>query len=107
MNADANPMQRLVRSDAYAARRFPQLARDEAPRGRGHRRASGRSRKAAFVAARPKVTEAGPVAAAPGRWLKAHKYFDYHVDKRGRLHWQKKEALIEAEQSRERECSEV
>ena len=33
--------------------------------------------------------------------LKAHKYFEYHVDEQGRLHWHKKEALIDAGQSRD------
>ena len=51
-----------------------------------------------------KKVDAQQLASQAGRALqrlKAHKYFDYHVDKKGRLHWQKKAALIEAEQSRD------
>ena len=29
--------------------------------------------------------------------LKAHKYFDYHVDERGKLQWSPKKELIDAE----------
>jgi transposase len=51
-----------------------------------------------------KKVEAQKLASQAGRALqrlKAHKYFEYWVDQRGRLHWQKKAALIEAEQSRD------
>jgi transposase len=57
-----------------------------------------------LAAVKRKKVDAQKLASQAGRALqrlKAHKYFDYHVDKRGRLHWQKKAALIEAEQSRD------
>jgi transposase len=51
-----------------------------------------------------KKPDAQKLASQAGRALqrlKAHKYFEYHVDAQGRLQWQKKAALIEAEQSRD------
>src|SRR5690242_10671260 len=57
-----------------------------------------------LAAVKRKKVDAQKLASQAGRALqrlKAHKYFDYHVDKKGRLHWQKKEALIEAEASRD------
>jgi transposase len=51
-----------------------------------------------------KTVDAQKLASQAGRALqrlKAHQYFDYRVDEKGRLHWQKKAALIEAEQSRD------
>jgi transposase len=57
-----------------------------------------------LAAVKRKKVDAQKLASQAGRALqrlKAHKYFEYHVDKQGRLHWQKKAALIEAEQGRD------
>ena len=57
-----------------------------------------------LAAVRRKTVDAQKLASQAGRSLqrcKAHKYFDYRVDADGRLHWQKKAALIEAEESRD------
>jgi transposase len=73
------------------ARREARLAKAEATLSR-------------LAAVKRKKVDAQKLASQAGRALqrlKAHKYFDYHVDKKGRLHWQRKEALIEAEQSRD------
>jgi transposase len=73
------------------ARRQARLAKAEAELSR-------------LAAVKRKKVDAQKLASQAGRALqrlKAHKYFDYHVDKKGRLHWQKKAALIEAEASRD------
>jgi transposase len=73
------------------ARRQARLAKAEAALAR-------------LAAVKRKSVDAQKLASQAGRALqrlKAHKYFEYRVDAQGRLHWQKKAALIEAEQSRD------
>jgi transposase len=57
-----------------------------------------------LAAVRRKTVNPQKLASQAGRALqrlKAHKYFDYHVNEDGRLCWQQKQALLEAEQSRD------
>ena len=57
-----------------------------------------------LAAVRRKRVDPQKLASQAGRALqrlKAHKYFDYHVDDHGRLCWQPKQALIDAEQSQD------
>jgi transposase len=85
------------------------IARGEERQQRDRARREARLAKAEaalsrLAAVKRKSVDAQKLASQAGRALqrlKAHKYFDYHVDAQGRLHWQKKAALIEAEQSRD------
>jgi hypothetical protein len=73
------------------ARREARLAKAQAELGR-------------LAAVRRKNVDAQKLASQVGRALqrlKAHPYFEYRVDAQGQLHWQKKEAFLEAEQSRD------
>lgn len=59
---------------------------------------------AGMATVKRKNVDAQKLASQAGRALqrlKAHKYFEYRVDPQGQLHWQKKAALLEAEQGRD------
>jgi transposase len=68
------------------------------------RLAKAEAELARLAGVKRKKPDAQKLASQAGRALqrlKAHQYFEYHVDEQGRLHWHKKAALIEAEASRD------
>ncbi|MDD2710975.1 MAG: IS1634 family transposase [Verrucomicrobiae bacterium] len=72
--------------------------RDEERRHSRIQKAEGELRRLATV--RRKKVDAQKLASQVGRALarlKAHKYFDYHVDEHGKLQWSPKKELIDAE----------
>jgi transposase len=62
--------------------------------------AKGSAELTRLAALKRKKVDAQKLASQVGRTLqrlKAHKYFTYHVDAQGQLHWERKEELITAE----------
>jgi transposase len=67
---------------------------------RESRMAKGIAELTRLAALKRKKVDAQKLASQVGRALqrlKAHKYFTYHVDAQGQLHWERKEELIKAE----------
>jgi hypothetical protein len=95
--------------EVTAAGKRDVIAGGEERQQRDRARREARVAKAKAELARPagvkrEKADTQKLASQAGRALqrlKAHRYFDYHVDEHCRLHWQKMAALIEVEASRD------